>query len=442
MIMESSTEIPAMEPPKGIPDDVFQAVLDACQYDSDGENPFEPQPKRFMQTEDQNRRQERDLEIRQMAWIIRKMRRIHKANHQRLKKKQRSTPPFEKLPSDLVLKLMQHTHLRNIFDLVNSSAINQSIFKANQKAILRGMEIEQFPEWRWLFGDSKYRNLAQSQHLKDAILSEKFSLTPGAHGLAYDEQLVEILRMIDNDEFTGVRNVMFLQDMQDRVDVDVKAIESYTRKKITRRAAICLRSLSFQRPDIVNEDKWTEYRQLVNALEVPWEARSHLVKEQPASIQAEVRLILGVVVEKLYNKLQEVVISWFWWHYRSPGKHRKPQEMKKWMSKLVTGLILEAVIPQWHAKTADPSPPSSFPPSYFAWQYSYVYLTVDSSVYLTVDLRGLLDQQDEGNVDVLQKVKSGVNFGQSIGMDLEVLLDKTSAGDYLESFDLGSDEGF
>lgn len=426
--MESSTEIPATETPKGIPDDIFQAVLEACQHDSDGENPFEPQPKRFMQTEHQKIQQERDLEIRQMAWTIRKMRRSHKANHQRLKKKQRSPSSFEKLPSDLVLKLMQHTRLGNIFDLVNSSAINQSIFKANQKAILRGMEIEQFPEWRWLFGDSKHRNLAQSQHLKDAILSENFSPTPGANGWAYDEQLVAILRMIDNNEFTGVRNLMFLQDMQDRVDVDVKAIESYTRKKITRRAAMCLRSLSFQRPDIVNEDDRTEYRKLVYALEVPWEARSHLVKEQPASIQAEIRLIFGVVVEKLYNELQEVVIPWFWRHYRSPGKHQKPQEMKKWMSKLVTGLILEAVIPQWHAKIIHPSPPS-----YFAWQFSYFYLAED--------LRDLLGQQDEGNVDVLQEVKDGVKFGQSIGMDLEVLLDKTSAGDYLDIFGLGSDEG-
>lgn len=253
--MECSIEITFTEPqpeiPDDIPDDIYQAALAASQHDSDGEDPYEPQPKRFMQTEHQKRRQKRDLEIRKLAWTIRKM---------RLKKQKQRPSPFEKLPSELVLKLMQHTQLQNIVDLIKSSPINRKIFRANDEAVFRGIEIEQFPEWKWLFGDSKYRTSAQSQHLKNAIMSENRPKNLGAHGWAYDKQLLEFLRLIDNNEFTGVRNVRFLQDMQDYVDLDVKATESYARTTIARRTAICLRSLTFRRPDIVNEEERTGKR--------------------------------------------------------------------------------------------------------------------------------------------------------------------------------------
>lgn len=409
IVTESFAETPFTEPENGIPDDIFEAALIASEHDSNGEDPYEPQPKRFMQTEHQKRQQKRDLEIRRLAWTIRKIKNTHKANHQRRKKQKQRPSPFQKLPSDLVLKLMQHTNLRNIVDLINSSAINKSIFKANEKAVCRGIEIEQFREWKWLFGDSKYRTSAQSQHLKDAIISYNQSHRPGGYGWAYDEQLLEILQLIDNNEFTGVRNVAFLQDMQDLVDLDITAIEWYTSMNIARRTAICLRSLSFQRPGIVDEEKRTEYEPLVNALILPWEARSHLINEQPATIQTEIRSILKFVVEDLYYILQEVLRQWTIRYYNSPGDHREPQEVKKWMSKLVTGLILEAVVPSWRAKTG----PLPFP--FFAWR--------SASVFLARDLWELLNEHDEGIVEGLQAVKDGVDFGQSIGMNIEGLFD-------------------
>lgn len=418
---ESSTETPVAEPSIWTFHDIFQAANAASVRDSDGEDPYGPQPKRFMQTEHQKRQLARDLEIRRMAWTMRKMKKDHKANHQRRKKQKQRPSPFEKLPSDLVLKLMQHIHLRNISELINSSAINQSIFKANQTAIFRGIEIEQLREWKWLFGDSKYRTSAQAQHLKDAIISENYCHDPGAHGWAYDEQLLEILRMIDNNEFTGVRNVMFLQDMQDRVDVDINATESYTKTKIARRTAICLRSLSFGRPGIVEEKERTEYRPLVNALILPWEARSQLVNEQPGSIQAEIRSILTIVIEKIYHTLQHVVRLWSWQYYNSPGEHLKPQAVKKWMSKVVTGLILESVMPQWRAETISPSQVPCF-----MWK--------DSRIDLAGDLVKVLNEHDIGKEDAIQAVKNGVEFGKRIGLDVGRLLDGTMAGEYIDIF--------
>lgn len=399
-----------MEYSTQIPDDIFQAALAASLHDSDEEDPYEPQPKRFMQTEHQKRQQKRDLEIRRVAWTMRKMMKTYKAKHQPLTRQEQRPSPFEKLPSDLVLKLMQHTHLRIVHNLINSSAINISIFRANENAVFRGMEIEQFPEWKWLFGDSKQRTLAQSQHLKDATLSEEFFHNPGDHGWAYDEQVLEVLQTIDNNEFNGAWNIKFLQHMQDRLDADIDLTKSYTKMKIARRTAICLRSLGFQRPDIVNEEDRSEYGELVNATSIPWEARSQLVNEQPANTRAEIRSVLKIVIEKLSHRVQRLVNCWIWWYDRTPGNDRKPEEVKKWISKLVTGLILEKVVPKWRAENTS----SSSAPC-FVWHYSCLFLAHDLGV--------LLDKHDEGDLDVVGEVKDGVEFGESIGLDLERLLD-------------------
>ncbi|KAL9066966.1 MAG: hypothetical protein Q9161_007210 [Pseudevernia consocians] len=402
--VESSTKIP---------DDIFQAALAASLHGSDEEDPYEPQPKRFMQTETQKRRQKRNLQIRRVAWTMRKMMKTYKAKHQPLMKQKKRSSPFEKLPSDLVLKLMQHTNLSNVHNLINSSAINKNIFKANEKSVFRGMEIEQFPEWKWLFGDSKQRTLAQSQHLKEATLSElseECFYNPGDHGWAYDKQVLNVLQRIDNNEFTGVRNLEFLQHMQDRLDVDIDLTESFTKMKIARRTAICLRSLGFQRPAIVNEENRTEYGPLINAARIPWEARSQLVNEQPASTRAEIQSVLKIVVETLSHRVQELVNCWIWWYHRTPDNDREPQAVKKWMSKLVTGLILEKVVPQWRAENT-----GSFSAPRFAWHHSCLYLAQDLGV--------LFNKHNEGNVDAAREVKDGVEFGKSIGMNLELLLD-------------------
>lgn len=432
--IESSTEIPVIEPETWIPDDLFQAALAASEHDSDREDPYVPQPKRFMQTERQKKWHARDLEVKKMAWTIMKLRKIHKARHQRLKEHKQHPSPFEKLPSDLVLKLVQHTHLRDISELSKTSAINQRIFKTNENAIFRGIEIEQFPEWKWLFGDSKHRTPAQAQHLKDAIISENYFQNPGAHGWAYDEQLLEILQMIDNNEFTGVRNVLFLQDMQDRVDMDIEATERYTMKNIARRTAMCLRRLSFRRPGIVKEENRSEDGSLVNSLMLPWEARCQLINEQPASIQTEIRSVIKLVVEVLCDRLQDEVREWIRRHYRTTIDQQKARKEKRWMSKLMTGLILQTVIPHWRVETLYSSRASCF-----AWE--------SQCAYLAFDLGELWKEHDEGNVDVIQEVQNGVEFGKSIGLEVEELLEGTLVGGYFDGeaylhLQEGADEGY
>ncbi|CAF9928193.1 hypothetical protein IMSHALPRED_007403 [Imshaugia aleurites] len=399
---ESSTEIAAIKP---ISDELCQAALIASEQDSDGDNPFEPQPKRFMQTVHQKRQHEWNLEVRKMAWTIKKFRKTHKAAwRQRLKDQKQDPSPFQKLPPELVLKLMQHTHLRNVRKLIRSSAITKAISRANQKALWRGIEIEQFPDWKWLFGDSKHRTPAQLQHLKDARV--------GAYGWAYDGQLLDILQMIDKGDFTGVQNVKFLQDMQDRLDVDVQATESYTGMRIARRTAMCLRSLSFERPLVRTE----EGRTWVEVTWLPWEVRCQRINEQPASIQAEIRSILHFVVKDHYLALEDTMVRWASRHYHSPGNHREPQEVKEWMSKLATAVILETVITQWRAERIYPQSTPEF-----AWETSFSYSTVID--YLT----DVLDEHDNRNIEALLQVEYGVEFGTSIGLEPEGLLVGTMA---------------
>ena len=419
------TKVSTEEQPQ-IPDDIFQAAMAASEQDSDGDDPYGPQPKRFMQTEQQKRQHARDLEIRRVAYTIRKMKKTHKADHQRLKKqKQRDSASeklptnFENLPTDLILMLMQHSHWQTIYNLSNSSAINRGIFQANEEAVFRGMETAQFPEWEWLFGNSKRRSPAQAQRLKDAILTMTL-----AHGWVPDDQLLDILQMIDQNEFTGRRNAIFLQSMQDNLDTEHRAIESYTGKKISRRTAMCLSSLGFHRPCIMWEKDTILDKPFVKFVHLPWDARCQLVNEQPASIQAEIRLFLKVVVETFGDVLQAVVSQWIERNQSSSVFQRTPGVVKKWMSKLMAGLILEALIAEWRVEAFESAP--------FNWDY---YISDLDEV-----LREVLDEYDGGNVNVINKAaKDGVEFGKSIGLALEGFLDGTPAGEAFDTMALSLD---
>ena len=396
---------------ESIPDDVYEAALAASQHDSDGEDPFGPQPKRFMQTEHQKKRQKRELYIRQVAFMLRKERKDQSS-------------PFRKLPSELILKLMQHIDLSNLLEFANSSKIIQCIFRANENAIYRGMEIEQFSDWKWLFGNTIHRTSAQLQHLKDAVSVEYCF---GATVLASEENFLELLQMIDNKKFTGMQNAMFLQVMQDRVDTDIAAIESYTTQQIARRTAMCLRSLSFQRPIVVKEEDRGEDGELVQCLTLPWEAQSELIVEQPASIQAEIRSLLMITVRKIYCPLQTILKKWTRKYYSRPGNHRKPQEVKKWMSKLVTGLILQDMVPQWYSVIVGSSIKLSF-------EGSSISKVANSLVRL-------LKAHNRGSVNVLEEVEDALQFGRSIRIDFEGLVDGTSAGNLVDRLGPSDDTG-
>ena len=405
---------------ESIPDDVVEAAVAFNQQHSDDEDPFGPQPKIFMETEHQKKERKRKLYIRQVASELREEERDESSR-------------FRKLPPELILKTMQHIDLSSLDNFVSSSEFNKCIFEANENAIYRGMEIERFPDWKWLFGNTVHRTSAQAQHLKDAISVEYCF---GKSRLDHELILLETLRMIDNKIFTGVRNIKFLQDMQDRVDTDLEAIESYTTKQearrttkqisrrttkqIARRTAMCLRSLSFLRPIVVEEKDRVDNGPLVHCLTLPWVARSELIVQQPASIQAEIRSLLMVAIQKFYRQVQKILKLWTRNHYRNPGNHGKAREVKRWMSKLVTGLILQDMAPQWYAASVG----------------NEIQLTFElsSSDEVGNNLSELLAVHNQGIVDVLEEVEEPLQFGRSIGIDLEGLVDGTPAGSLIDLF--------
>ena len=417
--MEFSFKKNYAEKHESIPDDVRKAALGLIQKGLDDGDPFGPQPRIFMETEHQKKERKRKLYIKQVASDLRG-------------KERDDSSRFRKLPPELILKMMQHIDLSNLENFVTSSEINKCMFEANKNAIYRGMEIEQFPDWKWLFGNTVHRTSAQVQHLKDAISVEYCF---GKSRLDHELILLETLGVIDNKMFTGVRNIEFLQDMQYRVDTDLGAIKSYTTeqearrttkqiprrtpKQIARRTAMCLRSLSFLRPIVVKEEDRVDNGPLVHCLTLPWVARSELIIRQPASIQAEIRSLLMIAVRKFYNqKLQRILKTWTRKHYRNPVNHRKAGEVKRWMSKLVTGLILQDMAPQWYSASVGDEIKLTF--------------ELSSSDDVGNNLEVLLKVHNEGSVDVLEEVEEPLQFGRSIGIDLEGLVDGTPAGNMVD----------
>ena len=69
-----STEMKDTRSLDAIADDIFEQVLEASRTPSDGEDPYEPQPKKIMQTETQKKRQKRDLEVKIIARALRETR--------------------------------------------------------------------------------------------------------------------------------------------------------------------------------------------------------------------------------------------------------------------------------------------------------------------------------------------------------------------------------
>ena len=433
-----ASEMPATRPaaPTEIADDVLEEAVEASRYPSDGEDPYEPQPKMFMQTEIQKARRKRKLEVRKVARTLRGWRKafgdakVDNIPRQRLKQTQRPSP-IDRLPSELILKLMQHTHVLSLRHLANTCMVHRSIFNANGIAVMRGIEIEQFLEWKWLFGYSQHRTPAQSQHLKSGFIAE-FSCNPCDCRWKNDKKVIQALQVIDDNKFTGLMNVMFLQEIQNRLDSDIRATESYMAEKmatkIARRTAMCLRTLSFRIPSILEageDDVRFTFVPTIVTREQRWEARSQLIIDQPASIQAEIRFILQTLINDLYHRVRKVVMKWTLDHYSTPGNHREPQEVKRWMSNVLTGYILKEVIPRWYRVPECCLPTSGS--SGFYWERVFFSLADQMSRFLRA--------YGQRPMDGIQEVSGGLEFGRQIGLDVDGLLEGTRVGEYVDSWE-------
>lgn len=62
-----------------------------------------------------------------------------------------------KLPAEIILELIRHTHPRSIKALEKALPSARDALKNSRDACFRGMEVEQFQHLSWLVGDSQRR---------------------------------------------------------------------------------------------------------------------------------------------------------------------------------------------------------------------------------------------------------------------------------------------
>ena len=371
--------------------DDSEDAVEVSRDPSDGEDPVEDHPKISMQTSSEKDRQKRHLETEE-------------------NQTQRPSP-FDKLPSELILKVMQHTHITSLRGFVNSSKINRSIFDANSNAIFRGMEIEQFSEWKWLFGDSNHRTPTQSQYLKGGFINS-------VHWWR-EERGIEVLQMINDNRFTSQKNVMFLQTIQNCLDMDMQAAEAYMATKIARRTAMCLRAISFSIPSVLEDDG--DFVTSITTREQPWEVRSQLITEQAASIRAEIRSVLQALIGDYFHTYQFVMMLWTSTVDRIEANHRQPQELKRWMSNLLTGYVLKDWIPRWSIPPW-PRTQESLRMSY--WDASNFFKRADFIQFLASCCRRPRDG--------IRKISHELEFAKSIGLDVDGLVEGSELGEHID----------
>ena len=183
------------------------------------------------------------------------------------------------LPGEIILEICRRTNLYDIKSFQLSGPALYRIFKASKKACYRGMEVEQFSHWRWLLGDSRERNPAQIQNLKDAIAPT---------GLAFHSV----------DRWNGWWNIFALRRIEPELNRQKRCFEESGINMLTR-TAICFFRFGLQRtlhgdsgnPGQVPDDvPWPDMRELTT------EERIMFFKEQTTEIQFEICGVLETVV--------------------------------------------------------------------------------------------------------------------------------------------------
>lgn len=392
------------------------AVHDIAESDINEENPYDPQPKRFMQTEHQKKARAEELEKKMIIWTFEKMKKAHRERQQRLRwKKLKQSAPFERLPTELVLNLMEHTDPDDIHFLAQSSKSTYGIFKAHENACYNGMAAEQFSDYKWLFGESKQRTLEQCTNVYDAIFSSNY--------LVLDNQgLLRILEAVGDEGLMGWRNLAFLQDMRNWTDDNTDGIERYTGLRVARRTVTCLMSFGFKRPFVIED---MQGQAALQYEDLPWEERFSRFNSQPASVQVEIRGVVRTMILKIANELDlmgQQTTEWICNYYDADDGMvlEEPKRLKKWMAELAVGLILEVVIPHWglYRHTTIPIPGAT--PFRLCKHIQCLWQPLVRQI--GIRYQSMLEGRTDGEDTVLQEVASGVKFAERIGLDIEWVL--------------------
>ncbi|MCJ1458395.1 hypothetical protein MMC28_008767 [Mycoblastus sanguinarius] len=324
--------------------------VDTLSLDANSENrPFTTPPTAFLQTPWQKERTRNSVR-ENMDLAMKKMKKAHRERQQRLRKEKKQAT-LETLPNEIMLHIIRHMDPHDIRSFRLSGEVPNQISRVHDRACRRGMELEQFSEYKWLFGDSTKRSPTQIQHMRDAVIHCHLNEPTHPKASTVNPSLRRMLDLVDSDQCDGWVFLCFLKQTQIMLDWDLACFETCARMKIKRRAAIVFQRLTIQRM------RASESQSLIRPPEGPpqepsfrhWSMKERMafLNEQPLDIQREICLALERVVSGVAEKLQ-LMGEGYWkvvhGFYLETGLDRVPKKVQQQMGELVVGVILHHII--------------------------------------------------------------------------------------------------
>ena len=344
----------------GFDDDTLDSSVFAAPY-IDSASDDDTKTVIFMQTATQKRRNYQNLEKRRLLQSIRRLRRADKKKFQEItlpsgelrkvrrggiqRRKRQMKDPFKNLPSDVLLDIMRQTSRDDFVGLMEASPAAEDLYSGNANACIRGIEVEQCGQQKWLFGDSKHRTTEQKQALKDWI---------GTYYYTFRERntVVEDFGRIDDGKLTGPESLKYPLRVQESLVGFTKSLEDITHNKITSRAALCLQALSMKKATVVESASYNwvpgpHKALMVSLSKMPSEDRIRLFKRQPPTTQDEIRSIFEKIITPIANEIMDVSLAdWVRDYYsqRANDSQKELEEMGAWLTSLAVGMVMQTVL--------------------------------------------------------------------------------------------------
>ena len=421
----------------GFDDDTLDSSVFAAPYiDSDSDDVT--QPVRYMQMEIQRRRNRQNLEKRKLLQTIRRLRRADKEKLQEIilpsgeprkvwrggiqRKKRQTKDPFRTLPSDVLFEILCHTNRDDFVGLMEASPAAEDLYSGNANACIRGIEVEQCGQQKWLFGESRRRTAEQKQALKDWIGTYYYTLRER-------DTVVEDFGKIDDDKLTGPESLKYPLRVQESLVGFTKTLEDITHNKISSRTALCLQALSMQKATVVLGTSYNRVRgphkaRMVSLSKTPPEDRIRLFRRQPLETQSEIRRIFEKIITPIANAMMDSTTADWVREYYSSSIYvwKELEEMGAWLTSLAVGLVMQTVLKNPGA-------------SMNAW------MSMCSGILGPSEIDEIMRHEIEFKAETEEHFWIGREFAEVIGFDGSEVLVGTPVGETLNSLYLKELEG-
>ena len=387
------------------------------------------EPVRYMQTEIQERRHRQNLEKRRLLQAIRRLRRARREKIQSItlpsgrvekvsragiqRTKRQIKDPFKNLPCDVLLDIMRQTRCDDFVNLMEVSPTAEDVYSGNGNACIRGIEVEQYSQLKWLFGDSRHRTTKQMQALKDWIGTYYYVSRE-------EDTVVEDFGRIDDGKLTGPGSLKYLLRIQESLGDFIKSLEDTTGIEMTYRTALCVQALSMKRAELVEVTVFDRSRgnheiQLVCLVDMPSEYRISLFKGQPATTQDEIRRIFQKIITPIARASMDLSVADWVRYYYSEGANNSSKELKdmgSWLTSLCVGMVMQVVL-EHPGETMD------------TWMDMCSGKVGASNIESIITLEMELEGQGE------EQVQMGMQCVEAIGFDTGKVLAGTAVEDTL-----------